>query len=205
MEDALAKLENRAPVDGIVTLGNPNRRHWQETKESKVGTTVFSREVLASIPDLSKLEVSAQIPEEYRSRVRVGLEAKLRSPAFPDLVREGKIASSAPMATNTVRWDKSSPKVYDTKIKTDTTDPRLMPGMTVKIEIIVEAVKDTLFIPVEAALNREGLTYCLNRRLTNPKERQIESARSSIHQVEISMGVADGEEVLLRRNLGGEC
>ncbi len=202
MEDDISKLEIRAPVDGIVTLGNPRRRHWQEPKEIKVGSKVYSRQILASIPDLSKFEVSAQIPEEYRSRVHVGLEAKLRSPAFPDLVMEGKIASIAPMATHTVRWDKSSPKIYDTKINTDTTDPRLMPGMTVKIEIIVETVKNVLFVPVEAAFNREGKTYCLVRALTGSQEREIETGRSSIHYVEITRGLEEGEEVLLRHNLG---
>ncbi len=199
LREDIEKLEIRAPVDGIVTLGNPRRRHWQEPKEIKVGETVHSRQIIASIPDLSKFEVTLQIPEEYRSRVSVGLPAKLQSPAIPDLAMEGKIESIAPMASHIVRWDKNSPKVYDTKIETDTSDPRLMPGMTVKVEIVVETVVDVLFLPVEAAFNQEGRTLCRVRTLTGPEEREIETGRASIHYVEVTSGLEEGDEVLLSR------
>jgi len=202
LEEDIAKLVICAPVDGIVTLGNPNRRHWQEPKEIKVGEIIHPQEVVASLPDLSKFEVAVDIPEEYRSRIREGLTAKLRSPAVPDLVMEGKIATIAPMATNLVPWDNNSPKIYATKINTDMSDTRLMPGMTVKVEIIVESASGVLFIPVEAAFNREGKTLCQVKARTAPKARGIETGRSSIHFVEVLSGLDEGEKVLLHRRPG---
>ena len=197
--DDMQKLVLRAPVDGIVSLGQPQRRYWSTPKEIKVGATVSPREVVATIPDLSKFMVHVDVPEEFRSMIREALPAALRSKAIPDLVMEGEVKTISPMATHMVQWDRNSPKVYATEIRTKSSDKRLMPGMTMRVEIIVEEVKDALHVPVEALYNREGHTYCKVRTVTGPEERNVETGRSSNDYVEILEGLEEGEEVLLHR------
>ncbi|MFH0911550.1 MAG: HlyD family efflux transporter periplasmic adaptor subunit [Planctomycetota bacterium] len=197
----LEKLVITAPVDGMIAFGNPNRRQWDTPKDIAIGTVVRSREILGSIPDLSKLLVTADLPEEYRSRVKEGLEAKLQSTAIQDLRMGGKIFEISPMANNVSPWDKNSPKVYPIKISTDSTDDRLMPGMSMDIELIIKAVEDVLYVPVEALYNRLGTTYCRVRTMTGAEERAVKTGRASISYVEITDGLREGEEVLLfRRN-----
>ena len=199
VQDDMGKLALRAPVDGIVSLGRPQRRHWSQPKEIKVGEKVSPREVVASIPDLSKFMVQVNIPEEFRSMVREGLAVALRSKAIPDLVLDGEVKNIAPMATHMIYWDRNSPKVYSSEIRTEDSDERLMPGMTMRVEIIVEEVKGVLFVPVEALYSRKGHTYCKVRTLTSPAERKVEAGRSSNDYVEIREGLEEGEEVLLHR------
>ena len=101
------------------------------------------------------------------------------------------------MATHILHWDRNSPKIYATEISTDAADKRLMPGMTMRVEIIVEEVNDVLYIPVEAVYNREGQKYCNVRTLTGLTERTVETGRSSNDYVEITLGLKQGEEVFL--------
>lgn len=201
-EKDLANMVIRAPVDGIVTLGNPHRRHWQQPKEYKVGTQLHHRETVATIPDLSSFLVKVDIPEEYRSRVEEGQQASLRSPAIPDLEMMGSVTKIAPMAENVIRWDQGSPKIYPTEIRTDITDNRLMPGMSIKVEIVVETVKNALHVPVEAVYNEEGAPHCRVKILSGAEERAVKTGRTSIHFVEIQDGLEEGDVVYLFRRPG---
>jgi HlyD family secretion protein len=103
------------------------------------------------------------------------------------------------MATHVIYWDKNSPKIYPTQIATEGSDDRLMPGMTMRVEIHIEDVVDVLFVPIEAVYNREGAKYCKVRALTGMTEVEVETDRSSTDYVEITSGLRAGQEVLLHR------
>jgi multidrug efflux pump subunit AcrA (membrane-fusion protein) len=187
----------RAPSDGIVTLGDPNRRSWNQQEDLKVGSQVNEGMVLASIPDLSRFLVRVDLPEEFRSRIALGLRAVLRSKAIPNLVMEGRVSLIAAMAQNVVNWDRSSPKIYPVEIATDTMDPRLMPGMTMRVEIIVEPVTNVLHVPIEAVFQREGKTFARVKGPVGVEERPVTAGRSSNSFVEILSGLEEGERVAL--------
>jgi multidrug efflux pump subunit AcrA (membrane-fusion protein) len=80
----------------------------------------------------------------------------------------------------------------------------MMPGMTVKAEIVVETVKDAIYVPVEAVYNREGQAYARLKTLTGDTEIKVETGRSSVHYVEILSGIKDGDEVMLFRRAGAK-
>jgi len=187
----------RAPTDGIVTMGDPNRRAWGQPEEIKVGSTFGEGQVIASIPDLSRFLVRVDLPEEFRSRITTGLRAILRSKAVPDLVMEGSISQIAAMAQNVVHWDRSSPKIYPVEVATETMDPRLMPGMTMRVEIIVETVTNVLHLPIEAIFQREGKTFARVKGVTGVEERPVTTGRTSNSFVEILSGLEAGERVTL--------
>ena len=199
--EQLAKIRQnlvlRAPADGIVTFGNPQRRAWSQPEEFKVGTSVSEGQIIATIPDLSRFLVRIDLPEEFRSRISTDLRAVLRSKAIPDLVMEGRISQIAAMAQNVVHWDRSSPKIYPIEIATEATDPRLMPGMTMRVEIIVETVADALHVPIEALFQREGATYARVKGATGVDERPVATGRASNSYVEILSGLEEGERVAL--------
>jgi multidrug efflux pump subunit AcrA (membrane-fusion protein) len=204
MEEDLEQLINirkslvvRAPSDGIVTLGDPQRRSWNQPEDLKVGSQVSEGTVLASIPDLSRFLVRVDLPEEFRSRISIGLRAVLRSKAIPNLVLEGSVSLIAAMAQNVVNWDRSSPKIYPVEIATDTTDPRLMPGMTMRVEIIVEKVTNALHVPIEAIFQREGKTFARVKGTMGVEDRPVTTGRSSNSFVEILSGLEEGERVAL--------
>ncbi|MFA4945394.1 MAG: hypothetical protein WC789_11920 [Lentisphaeria bacterium] len=196
----MALLEIRAPADGILSLGDTRRGQFRQTREITVGTSLKPNEILGTIPELTQFLVAINIPEFHRSKVATGLPAVLQVKAIPGLELHGRLTSIAEMATTLVSWDAGSPKIYRGEISTDRTDPRLMPGMTVRVEIFVETVRDALFLPVEAVFSREGKHYCqIRTALGGTEERQLFTGRASDHEVEITTGLNEGETVLLQR------
>ncbi|MCL1919653.1 MAG: HlyD family efflux transporter periplasmic adaptor subunit [Kiritimatiellaeota bacterium] len=202
VREDMARLEIRAPVSGTLFYGNPDgttRFRGNQPEELREGAEVYIGQVMGFIPDLSKFMVTASIPEEFRSRVQSGLKVHIKAKAIPDLVLNGEIASIAAAATPIIGWDPRSPKVYTTKISTDIADERLVPGMTVQVEIIVETVTGAFFVPVEAVYNREGKSYVKVANGINVEERAVTTGRFSADYIEILEGLAEGESVLLVR------
>jgi len=198
LKDDYSKLVLRAPVAGIVEIGGDVQR-GREPKVLAIGTQVAPKEVVARIPDLSQFLVKCEIPEIYRSRIQVGLDVIIKNAALPDLVMAGKVDTIASMSERLFRWDPRSPRVYRTTVSTNTTDPRLMPGMTVEVEILVDSVRDVLFVPVEALYNKEGETYCQVQGTFDVEERLIKTGRVSTSFVEVLDGADEGDVVLLHR------
>ncbi|MGB0371168.1 MAG: efflux RND transporter periplasmic adaptor subunit [Opitutales bacterium] len=201
LEETRSDLEGlvlTAPVDGLVTLGNPNQNNNRTPKELNIGTSVSPKEVVARIPDLSQFLVRCDIPEIYRSRIEKGQVARLKNAALPDLEMDGRVEEIASMSKRVMRWDPRSPRVYTTTISTDSTDPRLVPGMTVEIEILVETVEDAIFVPIEAIYTREGNSYCKVGSGFNSTEVEVETGRASNSFVEIIKGLEPGDSVFLQ-------
>ncbi|MDA9317207.1 efflux RND transporter periplasmic adaptor subunit [Puniceicoccaceae bacterium] len=192
----------RAPIDGIVALGAPSRR-GRDQKEIRIGVSVSPREVIARVPDLSQFRVRCDIPEIFRSRISLGQKAMLKNAALPNLNMQGTIEDIDSMSQRIVSWDSRSPRVYETMISTNNADPRLMPGMTVEVEILVDTVVDVLFVPVEAVYNKEGKTYCKVQMKFSSEEVEIETGRASDSYVEVNKGLEAGDVVLLHSSSNG--
>ena len=202
VRDDMARLELRAPVAGTLFYGNPDgttRYRGNQQEELREGAEVYIGQVMGFIPDLTKFMVNASIPEEFRSRIQSGLKVHIKAKAIPDLVLTGEIASIAAAATPIIAWDPRSPKIYTTKISTDSADERLVPGMTVQVEIIVETVTGAFFVPVEAVYNREGQSFVKVANGMNVEERSVKTGRFSADYIEITDGLTEGDSVLLVR------
>ena len=196
LQDDLKGLILTAPVDGIVTLGQPSKQ-GKPGKELDIGASVAPKELVARIPDLSQFLVRCNIPEIYRSRISLGQSALLKNAALPGLKMQGDIISISSMSQRLIRWDPRSPRTYETIINTDNSDPRLMPGMTVEVEIHVDTVDGVLYIPIESIYNKEGKSYCKVKDGNSTIETEIQTGRSSDSFVEITQGLKEGQEVLL--------
>ncbi len=195
----MEKLVIRAQTDGMLIHGENRRNRWDTPKEIKVGTDVSIGEPIGIIPDVSKFKVQVNIPEEYRSHIRIGQPVVIRAKAVPDLTLTGEIVRISGASTPVIPWDQSSPKVYASDISTNEADERLTPGMTVQVEIVVEKVENVLYVPVEGVYNRDGKSYCKVRAGDGQVEREVKTGRFSTDYVEVTEGVAEDEQVLLDR------
>jgi HlyD family secretion protein len=202
IQEDMQKLEIRAPAMGTLFYGNPENSRWRGRSEETLreGSEIWIGQVIAYIPDMASFRVETSIPEEFRSRVKVGLPVHIKAKAIPDLLLNGSIESIAAAATPIVQWDAQSPKVYSTQISTDKSDARLTSGMTVQVEIIVETIKDALYVPIEAVYTREGGSYVKVESATGPaEERKVKTARFSADYIEMTEGLTEGDRVLLVR------
>ncbi|MDR2849156.1 MAG: HlyD family efflux transporter periplasmic adaptor subunit [Verrucomicrobiota bacterium] len=194
------KLVIRAQADGMLIHGENRRNRWDTPKEIKVGADVSIGEPIGVIPDVSKFKVQVNIPEEYRSRIKIGLPVVIRAKAVPDLTLTGEIVRISGASTPIIPWDQSSPKVYASDISTNEADERLAPGMTVQVEIVVEKVDNALYVPVEGVYNRGGKSYCKVRTGDDQIEREVKTGRFSTDFVEVAEGLSEDAQVLLDLN-----
>ena len=199
VREDMEKLVIRAQADGMLIHGESRRNRWDAPKEIKVGADVSIGESIGLIPNVSKFKVQVNIPEEYRSRIKIGLPVVIRAKAVPDLTLSGEIVRIAGASTSIIPWDQSSPKVYASDISTDAADERLTPGMTVQVEIVVEKAENVLFVPVEGIYNRDGKSYCKVREGEGLDEREVKTGRFSTDYVEVTEGLKENEQVLLDR------
>ena len=196
----IAMLKVTAPVDGVISYGNPDpRRRHQQQKDITVGASMRPSELIGTIPDLSRLVVNLDVPEAVRSKIDVGMRAEMRIKALPNVRISGEVSKIADMASHLNFWDRTSPKIYPTVISLDEHNEALRPGMTVEVDMISEEVTDVVFVPVEALYAKEGDIFCRVQKAMHPEEREVKIGRSSSSFVEITNGLKPGEKVLLSR------
>lgn len=195
LEDSINKCELRAPVDGLVIYGDPNQGYYGGNREIKVGTDWYGGNTLMTIPDLSAFEVDFRIPEEMRGRVKAGCPAVLSVSAVPDLSIGGTLKKIGDMGQPRTPWDPSSPRTYPAVIALNEHDERLVSGMTVKVQIVADVLKDVLLVPIEAVFNDNGQTICYVQNGVGSERRQVKPGKCSDHFAQIVDGLSEGETV----------
>lgn len=197
IRSAMAQLEVRAPAAGIVTIGDPRRDMSSATEEPiMVGGSVRVGQIIATIPDLSQFQVKLQLPESFRSLVKTGMPVQLTSRVDQNQMVNGTIAEISVIAVNKISWDANSPKVYPVQILVEPSE-KLMPGMTMRVGIVIETVKDAIHVPIEAIYLRDGIPYCKVKKNETVAERKVVVDCTSSDYAEVTEGLTVGEQVLL--------
>lgn len=135
------------------------------------------------------------IGEEYRGKLSVGARAMITVEAIPGLAIEGQVKKIESLARNRIPWDESSPKVFETTLLPTRHDDRMISGMTTRIEIVAEVVPNVLQVPLEAVFNDDGEPVCYVRKGAGSEKRSVQPGKSNDHSVEITSGLAEGEQV----------
>ena len=196
-KEYMTMMELRAPVDGVVIYGDPDRR-WGNL-DVKPGIDIGKGQVLITIPEMSNLVVDFDLPEQYRSKINRGDRAVISPDSLPGEKFEGEISHIDTLPVNLVNWDNSSPKIYKSKLKLDHQSPRLVNGMSVQINIVTKTIPQTLFIPVEAVFEDNDRFFVYRGSLTGPKEVDVKIGESNDNFVQILSGLEEDDIVYLYR------
>ena len=186
-----------APVDGVVIYGDPDNR-WSRL-DVKPGIDVGKGQILITIPEMSNLIVDFDLPEQYRSKLKIGDRAVISPDSLPGEKFEGQISHIDTLPVNLVNWDSSSPKIYKSKIRFDKQSPRLVNGMSVQISVVTKTIPQTLFVPVEAVFEDSDRFFVYVAGLTGSKEVDVEIGESNDNFVQIKSGLEEGDVVYLYR------
>ena len=153
------------------------------------------------IPDLSAMNLEAQVDEVDGRYVEAGDAAEIEFDAFPDRSFKGHVTRMVPFAKRK-RWDQPF-KVFDVVVEVDEVDEKIMrPGMRAKARIVVEKYRDVISIPEEAIVEEEGEHYVYVSGGSGPEKRRIEPGKRSENRVLIEKGLEDGEFILLGKPAG---
>ena len=90
------------------------------------------------------------------------------------------------------------PRNFSLEMAIDQNDPRLRPGMTVQITVIIDRIPNAISIPVQASFMKSGQTVAYVWNGSKFEERAIRIERRSRDRALISSGLAAGERVALK-------
>ena len=195
-ERQLGGLEIVSPVDGVVSI-MPNWRQCCPPPDFKSGDRAWPGQVIAEVPDLSTLRVTARLEEAERGRMQPDQRVVVRADAVPDKELAGKIEDISALA----RVDFSSwppQRNFNMVVQLDEMDPRLRPGMNTTVRVAVDRVADVVLIPARAVFEKEGRSVAYVRTRTGWDERLVQIARRGQEQHVVREGVGPGERVALK-------
>jgi len=187
----------KAPVPGQVVYSSSTMDRWaRRNYPIEIGAEVRERQKIISIPDTSKMKAEIKIHETWVDKVQPNQQAKITIAAFPDKTFTGKVLKKAPLAAPE-EWLNPDLKVYATDVSIDGTHDFLKTGMTAKVEIVINELKDVISVPIQAVLNARGKKVCFVLGSSTPEQRQVETGAFNDSFVEIKSGLAEGDKVLL--------
>jgi HlyD family secretion protein len=189
-----------APGDGVIVYANnPNRpMRGQPRPQIEEGATVRQRQKILSIVDLSgPMQVNTKVHESMVDRINRGLKAIVKVDALPSTPLPGLVVRVAPlpdpgaMAT----WD---PKVYTTIVRLMDNQQGLRPGMTARVEILINELDNVLTVPVQAVLHFDGRDQVSVKKPDGTFERrEVITGEMSEKLIQIKDGLGSGDVVAL--------
>ncbi len=194
----MTQMQLVAPVDGFVTYGDPERNRWGKI-DVKIGMDVHRRQTLATIPDMSKMVIDVDIPEQYRSKVKTGAPVIITPDSVQNLKIQGRLAMISPLPILLIPWDPNSAKVYKSSVEFTCNDPRIVSGISVKADIISNTLKDVIYVPVEAIFEKSGNFFVYRDNGSDPEEVVVEIGLANDMYVEIKDGLDEDDVVYLYR------
>ena len=148
--DILAKTEIAAPIDGIVS-----RLQVRLGEMVVIGIQNQPGTTLMTVSDLSGINAEIKVAEADVLRVAVGQAAEVTLEAIPGRRFSGRVvevgASALPIAGSG-----AAAREFRVKVRLESPDRRLRPGLTCDAEILTAERKNVLVVPLQAVVMRPG-------------------------------------------------
>jgi len=186
-----------APVPGMVVYAVEDRGRWGDGEPMKEGTQVRERQDIITIPSSEGFVAEASLHESVLEKVDLGMACLVTVDALQKTF-PGTVEFKAVLPDQSSFWANPDLRVYRTEVHLDTAEPRLRPGMSCSIEILVDELPDVTFVPVQAVFLDAGQPVCfVAQTLAQPERRSVKVGQNNGKWVEIVEGLAAGETVLL--------
>ena len=181
----------RAPFSGIVVSKDAQRGEMVSPISAGGG---FTRTGIATLVDMSSLEIEVDVNESYIARVRDGQPVTAVLDAYPDWQIPAKVRTVIPTADR----QKATVKVRATF---DALDPRILPDMGVKVTFLGAApttpAAGRVLVPKGAIRDDGGKPIVFVVRDGRAERRAIKPGDARGNEVEVLAGLADGESIVV--------
>lgn len=171
----------KAPISGIVTAVN-----------AVEGSLATASTVIATIVDVSILEINTSINEMQVEKISVGQEVEINIPSASEKVFNGKIDFVSPVMDNT--------KSYPVKIVLDNSKGELRAGMYAKIAMTTDVHQDVIKVPRKAVITRNGESKVFVVEEDKAIMKKVNIGLNNGSDVEITDGLNVGEVLIVNGN-----
>jgi len=149
-EEKIVLSKVRAPYDGFIT-----RKSVEEGAIVTSGiSSVLAGTNLFEIGDPSTMIIKANIREVDIGKVIVGADVRIKLDAYPDTSFAGSIRHISPVGS---LQQGRNVVTFNTEVEIIDNDPRLKPGMSCDVDVIISKADSVKYLPIESVYeNKEG-------------------------------------------------
>jgi RND family efflux transporter MFP subunit len=190
LNSLVAKFTIMAPEDGMLIYD----KDWGGRKKG-VGTEVQPwNPTVATLPDLSAMEVVTYVNEVDIQKIKVGQAVDIGLDADPDKKLKGLVIQVANVGEQRPNQDA---KVFEVVIDVLTKDPSLRPSMTTSCRVSAGTYLNALSVPLEALNNANNVSYVYRRDGGKLTRQQVRIGVVNETDALIYAGLKPGDEVYL--------
>lgn len=141
-KSGLSAMQVKAPADGMVLYTD----HWNERRKLQVGDVVWGGLPVVTLPDLTEMEVVAQVNEVDGPKISVGNQTRIKLDSYPNGEITGTVKDISQTAAK-ASWQAKA-KVFTIVVSLDRTlTDKMKPGMSAMITVLTGTVGNELLVP----------------------------------------------------------
>lgn len=183
-EDALEDMTITAPASGYITSNNVSVDNM-----TPVGQPAMV------IQSMDTITVSASVTESLVSKLAIGDQVLVKIDALEREGMEGTIATLSSAADPMTL-------LFPMTVEVDNKDNAIKPGMFATIEVVRSESQNTIYVPAESVIIRDGRYYLLVFNGENKASRvEVTTGIDNGHFTEILSGVT-AEDIIVTKGMG---
>lgn len=187
-----------APIDGRVLYATSVGNRWRRNDDPiEVGATVDERDEIIYLPTASEFNVDIQITEVELNKVSRNLPVTVTVDALPGRTLTGTVTDISQFPDPDSRYLNPNLKLYKTIIELDDGQEGLRNGMSCLAEVMVQDLKDVVYVPVQSVTRYAGKpsVYIVEDGEVRPQA--VETGLDNDRFIHIRSGLKPGQEILL--------
>jgi HlyD family secretion protein len=189
------RMMMKSPINGLVVMLNIFT--GGDFRPVKEGDPVMAGMPFMRVVDPSSMIINAFVNQADVERMRVGAKARIRVDAFPDLELPGHVYSVAAMPRSSGSSARASfLKEIPVTVKLDKMNPRVIPDLSVSVDVIIEEEQASAVAPLAAVFrDADSKPYVYVKSATGWDKRSVELGVADNIHVSIKSGLRSGETV----------
>ncbi len=174
-----------APRSGIITSIN-----------ASMGEIAWTSSSIATISDLSSLQVKISVDENDISDINIGQSVKITGSGFKDKEYHGTVQKIYPSARQQ-QSGTNTETVVDAIVSIDDADEYIKPGFNIDAAIVTDVQSTALVVPYECIRQDDnGQEYVYVYNAKSARRVNIQSSEEIAAGAVISSGLKDGDRVI---------
>jgi len=186
----ITRLNVKSPIDGMIIY-----RSNSQSEKPAAGENVQFGQPVMEIAVIEEMQLKAQVAEPDSGKVAVGQRVEITLDGTQEIVIEGQIETLGRVFRDKSFQDKR--RIFDVIISFDSTDPRLRPGMTARVDIVTQELTDQLTLPAHAISYENGQHHVTKVTSLGTEIIDINVKTVNGNKVIIDQGLDKGDEVAL--------
>lgn len=153
------------------------------------------------LANLDRMIAELEIGENDILKLKAGTDAAVTVDALPGESFQAKVSFISPgvIQEENQGWRRSSSKKFLVRAEIAKSDPRFKPGMTVRIDILLQKKTGVMKLPLGAVFEEMGRATAYVKKGAAVEERALKLGLRNEEEAEVLEGLKDGETVFLEK------